>query len=69
MSKNIKKFLEDCVKGLVSVDAQVEFLENFTPEKVTAEDVKMFAKFMLKNIMPHLLILVMKKMHSCITMT
>lgn len=60
MSKNIKKFLEDSVKGCVSVDEQVEFLKDFTPEKVTAEDVKIFAEFMMRNMSAKL------KMHDAI---
>ncbi len=48
--KQIKKFLNDSIGGKLSVKKQVEFLKNFTPEKVTARDVKIFAKFMLSHM-------------------
>ncbi len=52
--KQIKKFLNDSVGGKLSVEEQVEFLKNFTPEKVTARDVKIFADFMLSHMLKRL---------------
>lgn len=46
----IQKFLKKSVKGLVSVDEQVKFLEEYSPDKVTAKQLKIFAKFMLKHM-------------------
>lgn len=46
--KEILKFLKNSVAGRIGVDEQVKFLTNFTPEKITAEHLKIFADFMLK---------------------
>lgn len=50
----VTKFLEDSVAGGISVEEQVEFLENYTPEKVTAEDVKIFVEFMNEQMVARL---------------
>jgi len=42
----IVEFLENSVAGKMGVIEQVEFLERFTPEKVSAEDIKTFVNFM-----------------------
>lgn len=36
--------------GKISVDGQVQFLADFTPEKITAERLKIFADFMIKHM-------------------
>ncbi len=46
----IIEFLENSVGGKVSVDEQVMFLENFTPNKIMAEDVKFFVEFMMEKM-------------------
>ncbi|MBI5753700.1 anthranilate phosphoribosyltransferase [Candidatus Peregrinibacteria bacterium] len=48
--KEIRAFLNDSIAGKLCVDEQVKFLAEFTPEKVTAEQLKIFAKFMLSKI-------------------
>ena len=51
MSKEeILNFLMGSVAGEVSVDEQVKFLEDFTPEKVCPEDLAVFAEFMIENM-------------------
>lgn len=48
--KEILDFLKDSVEGKLSVEEQVKFLAEFTPEKVVAEHVKIFAEFMLSKM-------------------
>lgn len=50
VSNEIEEFLNDCVSGKLSVEEQVKFLERYTPDKVTADDIKIFADFMIKNM-------------------
>lgn len=50
MKKEILKFLQDSIDGKICVDEQVKFLADFTPEKVTAAELALFAGFMLKNM-------------------
>lgn len=45
----IEKFLRDSVDGKVTVEKQVKFLEHFTPDRINAEQIKIFADFMMKN--------------------
>ena len=45
--KEILDFLKNSVAGKVSVEEQVKFLRAFKPEKVSAEQLKIFADFML----------------------
>ncbi len=46
----IVEFLENSVEGRIGVDEQVEFLGKFTPDKVSAEDVKTFVDFMMSKM-------------------
>lgn len=48
--KEILEFLNNSVKGGLGVEEQVKFLAEFTPEKITAEHVKIFAEFMLSRM-------------------
>lgn len=48
--KEILKFLKNSVAARIGVDEQVKFLTAFTPEKITAEHLKIFADFMLKHM-------------------
>lgn len=43
----VERFLNDSIEGKLNVKDQVKFLENYTPEKIGAEDLKLFASFML----------------------
>ncbi len=45
--KEILKFLESSTQGKLSAEEQVEFLKEFTPEKVNAKQIKIFSEFML----------------------
>lgn len=45
--KEILEFLNGSVKGDLKVEDQVKFLKEFTPDKIAAEHVKIFAEFML----------------------
>ncbi len=45
-----EKFLSDSVKGKIAVDEQVKFLEGFTPDRISAAQIKIFADFMMKNV-------------------
>lgn len=42
----IERFLLQSIEGTLQVEEQVAFLEAYTPDKVTAEDIETFAKFM-----------------------
>ena len=46
----IKDFLQDSVDEKLSVDEQVEFLKQYTPEKIKAEELHEFAEFMRQNM-------------------
>ena len=46
----IEKFLRDSVEGKIAVDEQVKFLECFTPDRINAVQIKIFADFMIKNV-------------------
>ncbi len=48
--KEILEFLNQCVAEKLSVNEQMKFLAEFTPEKVAAEQVKIFTEFMLNKM-------------------
>lgn len=52
--KEITEFLNKSIAGKLSVEEQVRFLEHFTPEKITAEQVKIFTEFMLGKMVGRL---------------
>jgi len=43
----VERFLNNSIEGLLGVDEQVKFLERYTPEKVSASDLQVFANFMM----------------------
>lgn len=45
--REILEFLNSSIKSELKVEEQVRFLAEFTPEKITAEHVKIFAEFMI----------------------
>lgn len=49
-SKEIQDFLKKSINSSVDVEQQVKFLRDFTPKKVTAQDLKIFTDFMLKQM-------------------
>lgn len=48
--KKIRIFLNDSVEGKLNVEEQIKFLAEFTPERSTAEHIKIFADFLLKKM-------------------
>jgi anthranilate phosphoribosyltransferase len=46
----IRKFLEKCVAGEVSLKEQLKFLKKYSPDKIKASELKTFADFMTENI-------------------
>ncbi len=50
----IEKFLLECLENKISIEEQVRFLEKYSPEKISAQDLKVFVNFIIGKVSSNL---------------